>query len=753
MSMKRSLFAAVLFVALAGQAIAVVTLPPGGNTGDIQTNGGGFFSATGSLVFNVKDAAYGAKGNGDTDDGAAIAAAITAATASTAMITMTIASPTVVTWTASNFTAGQPITFSTSGALPTGLVSNTLYYVSTTGLGANSFQIADTRAHALAGTNSINATGTQSGTHTGNAPGSVNNTTVYLPCGTYNFASGLTITEITHIRGAGTDCTYLNYTGAGTALTYNYFVTGPVQYQTLENLTLKGPYPVDGNANASIGLLLGGTSGAAFFRMNHVYVRQFGTGVKFGNNSYLDSFDDSIIAQNLTAVNFPNGLTNAGENIMFNNTEFDNCGQSEVASAPSGIIDAGGAQFTFIGSSILSCQAIITANSGTAHMSFLGTHFEWPGGTQNVPNIISSSPTGNVTMSGTNSYTGASYAALKVFDFNAGGFGVYGHSANTGATIPCLFCVSGFASGTIKTGQAYTFTNIVNGSQSGTVTMTIATPAVVTWTNSDFQPGQPISFSTSGALPTGVVAGTIYYVSTTGLGVSTFQIADTAAHAVAGTNSVATSGTQSGTQTGNTSSTGITEWMDGTAPSWEVDSYNAQVPVFRSYGSVNQALNIDASTAAQSALIQFMQTGVGKWQFGKLWNNHFLITDQANAGATAYDIDTTGNTTIGETNKFEIPSGTALPVVSACGTAPAINGSSTALSGDFTTGTGTPTTCTVTFVKAFNTFARCAVTPAGAVTPTAVWRVTPLTTAGTTGFTVNQTAQNSVEWSYVCSGY
>lgn len=88
-----------------------------------------------------------------------------------------------------------------------------------------------------------------------------------------------------------------------------------------------------------------------------------------------------------------------------------------------------------------------------------------------------------------------------------------------------------------------------------TVTMTIATPAVVTWSSHTFVPSAslanytcPINFTTTGALPTGVVAGTNYYIIGSSVSGDTFQIADTAAHALAGTNSVATSGSQSGTQ-------------------------------------------------------------------------------------------------------------------------------------------------------------------------------------------------------------
>lgn len=81
---------------------------------------------------------------------------------------------------------------------------------------------------------------------------------------------------------------------------------------------------------------------------------------------------------------------------------------------------------------------------------------------------------------------------------------------------------------------------------SDTVTITIASPAVITLVNHDLAAGQAIKFRTTGALPTGITAGTIYYVKSTGLTADTFQIS-----ATEGTDGTAvnTSGTQSGTHT------------------------------------------------------------------------------------------------------------------------------------------------------------------------------------------------------------
>lgn len=77
--------------------------------------------------------------------------------------TVTIATPAVVTLNGHGFLTGDQVYLTTTGALPTGLVANTIYYVIK--IDANSFNLATTLANAIAATK-IATTGTQSGTHT-----------------------------------------------------------------------------------------------------------------------------------------------------------------------------------------------------------------------------------------------------------------------------------------------------------------------------------------------------------------------------------------------------------------------------------------------------------------------------------------------------------------------------------------------------------------------------------------------------------
>lgn len=74
-------------------------------------------------------------------------------------VTITIASPGVVSWTAHGLINGTPIVFSTTGALPTGLTAGTTYFV--VSAATDTFSVAATSGGAA-----INTTGTQSGVHT-----------------------------------------------------------------------------------------------------------------------------------------------------------------------------------------------------------------------------------------------------------------------------------------------------------------------------------------------------------------------------------------------------------------------------------------------------------------------------------------------------------------------------------------------------------------------------------------------------------
>lgn len=81
----------------------------------------------------------------------------------TSTVTITIAAPGVVTWTAHGLISGQRVQFTTTGALPTGISANTTYWI--TVVDSNTFKLSTSLANAQAGT-FITTSGSQSGTHT-----------------------------------------------------------------------------------------------------------------------------------------------------------------------------------------------------------------------------------------------------------------------------------------------------------------------------------------------------------------------------------------------------------------------------------------------------------------------------------------------------------------------------------------------------------------------------------------------------------
>lgn len=100
-------------------------------------------------------------------------------TATTATVTITIAAPGVITWTAHGFStvAPQPVVFTTSSSLPTGITSGTVYYTIPSTITTNTFTIASTVANALAAT-AITTSGSQAGTQTGTAGAALASTTL-----------------------------------------------------------------------------------------------------------------------------------------------------------------------------------------------------------------------------------------------------------------------------------------------------------------------------------------------------------------------------------------------------------------------------------------------------------------------------------------------------------------------------------------------------------------------------------------------
>lgn len=88
----------------------------------------------------------------------------TSGTGAKSAVTITIASPGVISWPNHTLAAGTPVVFSTTGTLPTGLTAGTIYYVISGGLATNSFEVS-----ATVGGSAVNTSVSQTGVHTATA--------------------------------------------------------------------------------------------------------------------------------------------------------------------------------------------------------------------------------------------------------------------------------------------------------------------------------------------------------------------------------------------------------------------------------------------------------------------------------------------------------------------------------------------------------------------------------------------------------
>lgn len=112
------------------------------------------------------------------------------------------------------------------------------------------------------------------------------------------------------------------------------------------------------------------------------------------------------------------------------------------------------------------------------------------------------------------------------------------------------------------------------------VTISIASPGVVTWPGGHgLEAGSPVRFSTTGALPTGLTAGTTYYVLAAGLTPSSFSVA-----ATPGGTAIVTTGTQSGVHTATAQPAGQTDLFYALAFPGAKQGGEANTPQLRAWG-------------------------------------------------------------------------------------------------------------------------------------------------------------------------
>ena len=159
-------------------------------------------------------------------------------------VTMTIATPGVITWTGHTLTAGSPVYFTTTGSLPTGISSGQTYYVVSPA--TNTFQIA-----ATPGGTAINTTGTQYGTHTANAPANITWTGHGLTAGqqvsfgtTGALPTGITAGQAYYVKNPQTNTFEIAQTAGGVSIvtsgTQSGTHTGYLTYQVGDMVNVGG---------------------------------------------------------------------------------------------------------------------------------------------------------------------------------------------------------------------------------------------------------------------------------------------------------------------------------------------------------------------------------------------------------------------------------------------------------------------------------------------------------------------------------
>ena len=123
-------------------------------------------------------------------------------------------------------------------------------------------------------------------------------------------------------------------------------------------------------------------------------------------------------------------------------------------------------------------------------------------------------------------------------------------------------------------------------------TLTLSTPGIVSWSGNGFKDGDPVIFTTTGALPTGLTAGTTYYVKTPLA--NSFNVA-----ATPGGTGITFGGSQSGTHTATVAPFGV---GDG-ATTFNVPDMQGRTPIGSGTGSGLTERAVGATGGEQTHLL------------------------------------------------------------------------------------------------------------------------------------------------------
>lgn len=184
---------------------------------------------------------------------------------------------------------------------------------------------------------------------------------------------------------------------------------------------------------------------------------------------------------------------------------------------------------------------------------------------------------------------------------------LYAFRNNAGATAAVMYKATSSGWSAVSLGRQIQFVP-----RAGVVTMTSTSPCVVTFSNHGAVNGTPVSFGTTGALYTGLVAGTVYYVVSTMA--NTFEVAATPGGAA-----INTSGSESGVQS----------------------------VIFNGFGTVNVGDTITGVTSGATAVTTAVLLRTGTWEISP--TGSFVFATVSGAFTTGEAL-TDGGQLIGQAN-------------------------------------------------------------------------------------------------------
>jgi len=200
--------------------------------------------------------------------------------------------------------------------------------------------------------------------------------TVVIPAGTYSFSTPIVKPRCVVIRGESGYGTTLKWTPASGAAVVIADSSGDINRYSpgaLSDISLVG----SGLASTSVGIFIGGDPTAVyapkdafgdFQNFDRVRVTNFGTGVSLGNNTWRDSFIETMITTNNIGVFLSSKSQNTGEAVGFTNSQVQN-------NSRYGIYIQGYGEFYFVSSSCdYNAECLFIENA--ASVSFIGSHIE-----------------------------------------------------------------------------------------------------------------------------------------------------------------------------------------------------------------------------------------------------------------------------------------------------------------------------------------------------------------------------------------